>query len=98
MEVWLKELNPELCQLKLYVQAGAKDDKIVGLYQGCLKVRIACAPVDGKANLHIRDFFAELLGISKQKVHITSGLFAKRKLLVLELGMHAVEAKLLCKI
>jgi uncharacterized protein len=54
-----------------------------------LKVRIAAAPEDGKANEELRSFLAKLLDLPKRDVIIQSG--EKSKLKTLQLPLSAKE-------
>jgi uncharacterized protein (TIGR00251 family) len=49
---------------------GWEDDPQAGRI---LRVRIAAAPVDGKANAELRDFLAKTLGLPKSKVLLEKG-------------------------
>ena len=49
---------------------GWEDDPQAGRI---LRVRIAAAPVDGKANTELRDFLAKTLGLPKSKVLLEKG-------------------------
>jgi uncharacterized protein (TIGR00251 family) len=79
---WLSERVDSLW-LTVMVQAGAKRSELIGLYQECLKLRIAAPPVDGAANLAVVDFFAKLLKIKKNCIKIAKGEFNKRKVIAI---------------
>lgn len=49
---------------------GWEDDAQAGRI---LRVRVAAAPVDGKANAELRDFLAKTLGLTKSKVLLEKG-------------------------
>lgn len=49
-----------------------------------LKIRLAAAPVDGKANEALIEFVAGRLSIAKSKVHIRSGVSSRRKVIQVE--------------
>ena len=54
----LRATAVELCVLDLSVQPGAKHTGIDGLHDGALRVRLAAAPVDGKANSQLLAWLA----------------------------------------
>ena len=47
---------------------------IAGLLGGMLKVKLAAAPEKGKANQSLVEFLADVLGLKKNAIKITSGL------------------------
>jgi uncharacterized protein (TIGR00251 family) len=47
---------------------------IAGLLGGMLKVKLAAAPEKGKANESLVEFLADILGVKRNTVSITSGL------------------------
>jgi uncharacterized protein (TIGR00251 family) len=66
-------------QLDVRVQPRASKTEIAGVQDGRLKIRLSAPPVDGAANTACRDFLAELLGVSKSAVSLTSGEKAREK-------------------
>lgn len=65
--------------LRLRIQARASRDEFTGLVGDCLKVRIAAAPVEGKANVRLIGFLAEEFGTVKANVVLLRGHKAKIK-------------------
>lgn len=63
---------------------------IDGLIADALKVRIKCAPVDGKANKELVATLAEELGCAKSSVVFKSGETSKTKRILVK-GMSALE-------
>ena len=59
--------------LEVKVVPSASRTEIVGEKDGKLRVRVAAAPEDGKANLELRTFFAKLLGCSKSAAELVRG-------------------------
>lgn len=66
--------------MKLLIRAtpNAKRSEVLGWEDDAqagriLRVRIAAAPVDGKANAELRDFLAKTLGLPKSKVLLEKG-------------------------
>ncbi len=54
-----------------------------GLHDGCLRVRLAAPPVDGKANAALVAWLAEELGLPRRAVQVLRGDSARRKQLTI---------------
>lgn len=65
--------------LELRVQPRAARDGIEGLRAGRLRVRLAAAPVDGRANAALVDLLAETFGVRRSQVTIEQGLAGRDK-------------------
>lgn len=65
------------------IQPGASRSGLQAPQEGRLRLRIAAAPEDGKANNELRSFFAGLLGCAKRDVIIMSGEKSRLKTLSL---------------
>lgn len=61
------------------VQPRSSKNQISGVQAGELRVRLTSPPVDGEANRHCIEFFAELLGVAKRDVTIISGDTSRHK-------------------
>jgi len=59
----------------------ASRSEIVGEHDGALRVRIAAPPVEGAANEALVRLLARRLGVSRNKVKITSGQTSKLKII-----------------
>lgn len=70
--------------IKLFIQAKAKKNKIIGIYDGRLKLAIAAPPLEGRANREVQSFLASCLGLKKKEVTIVSGERSRRKTCALE--------------
>ena len=68
---------------------GASKSALGEISEGRLKVRIAAAPEDGKANEELRSFFAKALGIPKKEIVLETG--EKSRLKTLRLPISAKE-------
>ena len=69
--------------LQIYVQPKASKTKLVGLFDGCLKLAIAAPPVDGKANEEVVKFLARMLSIPARDIVIQAGAQSRRKRLLI---------------
>ena len=67
------------CQLQLLVSPNAKRTAAEGLHDGCLRVRLAAPPVDGKANEQLLDWLARELQLPRRSVRVKRGESARRK-------------------
>jgi uncharacterized protein (TIGR00251 family) len=66
-------------RINVYVQPRASKTAVVGMHDGCVKIRLAAPPVDGAANAALVEFVAEQMGVAKSRVRITAGLTSRRK-------------------
>lgn len=66
-------------RIHVYVQPRASKTAVVGMHDGCVKIRLAAPPVDGAANAALVEFVAEQVGVAKSRVRITAGLTSRRK-------------------
>ena len=65
---------------------------IDGLLGDAVKVRIRCAPVDGKANKELVETLADAFDLPKSRVIFKSGETSKTKRILLQ-GLSAAEVK-----
>lgn len=65
--------------LRLHVQPGARKTEIAGLHGNALKIRLAAAPVEGKANTALICFLAASLGVSRRQVELIKGAASREK-------------------
>jgi hypothetical protein len=73
------------------VVPNASKTEIVGwMADGCLKIKIAAPPVDGKANQELVSYLAKTLRVSKSEVEITNGLTSKKKTVRLPMERKAI--------
>lgn len=84
--------------LAVRAQPGAKKTAIVGVYgEGAaaqLKIAVQAPPVEGKANLALVGFLAELFGIAKNKVELVGGELSRSKVFLLRgVSAEQVETK-----
>lgn len=70
--------------LRVWVQPGAKKDGVVGLYQGCLKIRLGAPAVDNKANKALVRFVASILELKARQVTLQDGHASRQKTLLVE--------------
>jgi uncharacterized protein (TIGR00251 family) len=75
--------------IELKVQSGASKTETAGLKDGRLKVRIAAAPEDGRANAELRRFLAAALGCSRSEVVLLRGEKSRLKTVCVPLSCRA---------
>ena len=65
--------------LSVHLIPNASQDEIVGWVEGALKIRIAAAPVDGKANEALLRFLAKKLDLAPLELSLAGGQTSKHK-------------------
>ena len=74
--------------LTLYIQTGAKITEAAGLFGGALKIRLAAAPVEGKANSALIKFLAAQFDVPVGQVRLKQGGKSRHKVIVIHRSMH----------
>jgi uncharacterized protein (TIGR00251 family) len=59
--------------LDIKVTPGASKNEILDVREGRLRIRIAAAPEDGKANAELVSFLARTLDVAKKEITIVRG-------------------------
>ena len=75
---WLRELDGAI-ELTLHVQPGSRTTAVDGVHGGALKVRLAAAPVDGRANALLLRFIADAYRVPLRQVTLVRGTASRRK-------------------
>ena len=87
--------TPEGVVLNVRAQPRSSRAGIDGLVGDAVKVRIRCAPVDGKANRELVETLADEFGLAKSSVAFKSGETSKQKRILLRgVSAASVEARL----
>jgi uncharacterized protein (TIGR00251 family) len=78
-------------QIRLLIKAlpGSSKNAFAGVQDGRLKVKIAAAPEDGRANEELRSFLAKALRVPKKDVALTGGERSRLKTITLPLSAEA---------
>lgn len=84
--------TPEGIVLNVKAQPRSSKAGIDGLLGDAVKVRIRCAPVDGKANKELVESLADAFNLPKSRVIFKSGETSKTKRILLQ-GLSAAEVK-----
>ena len=88
--------TPEGVILNVRAQPRSSRSGLDGLIGDAVKVRIKCAPVDGKANKELIETLADAFGIAKSAVVFKSGETSKTKRLLLR-GVRAEHVREMLK-
>ena len=76
---WYRQETSGDLVFNLHIQPGAKKTEIVGLHGDALKIRLAAAPVDGKANASLAAYLAKQLDVPRSQVELISGAASRKK-------------------
>jgi uncharacterized protein (TIGR00251 family) len=71
--------------VQVKVVPGASKSEIAGIQGDALRIRIAAAPEDGKANAELISFLSKLLGCPKKEINLVSGEKSRIKTLSMSL-------------
>lgn len=66
------------------VQPNARRNEVVGFADGVWRLKIAAAPVKGKANRELVHFLCTLLGVTRGSITIVKGATSRRKLIAVD--------------
>jgi hypothetical protein len=83
---------PGGCTLSVRVHPGAKRNAITGAVGDALKIAIAAAPSEGRANAALIVFLAKRLDIPRASIEVISGSASRTKMLRIT-GITAAEAE-----
>ncbi|NLD67475.1 MAG: DUF167 domain-containing protein [Limnobacter sp.] len=81
--------SPGHWRLRLAVQPGAQRTLVVGIHDGCLKLRVAAPPVDGRANDEILRWLSKLLAVPRAQLRIVAGESSRRKSVAIDDALDA---------
>ena len=72
MPIWLKE-TAEGITLSIYCQPGAKQTRVVGVHDGCLKISIQAPALENKANQALIGWLSKQLRVQQKQIQLISG-------------------------
>ena len=81
--------------LAIHAQPGAKRTEVAGLLGDALRIRVAAAPIEDRANAALTAFLAERFGVPKKNVTLLSGRASREKRFAILGATLAPEAALL---
>ncbi|MDC0336083.1 DUF167 domain-containing protein [Pseudodesulfovibrio sp.] len=73
-------------RVTVWVQPGARETGIAGVYPECVKIRLKAPAVDNKANKALVVYVAKLLKLKKSQVVIETGQTSRKKRLALNIA------------
>jgi|SRR5690606_14488911 uncharacterized protein (TIGR00251 family) len=71
-------------KITIHAKPGAKQNSITSITDSEVSVQIAAPPREGEANTELREYFADVLKVSKGRVTLVSGQKSKSKVLVVQ--------------
>jgi uncharacterized protein len=89
---WLRATGPQASLLAVAAVPGAAKSALAGVHDGCLRIRLAAPPVDGKANDELVRFVAGLLQLPRRDVALERGPASRRKTICIALDAASVAA------
>ncbi|MCB1983988.1 MAG: YggU family protein [Burkholderiales bacterium] len=78
--------------LTLHVQPGAKRTEAIGLHGDALKIKLAAAPIEGKANAALLKYLAECFEVPQNQVLIRNGEKSRRKTVMILQSRHSPDS------
>lgn len=81
-----------MATLAIYCQPGARQTRVVGMYDGKPKVQLQAPPVDGAANAALIAFVAERCGVARSRVRILHGHTSRIKCVAID-GLNEAAAR-----
>jgi uncharacterized protein (TIGR00251 family) len=70
--------------LTLHIQTGAKNTEAAGLHGNALKIKLAVAPIEGKANAVLVKFIAKRFNVPLCQVILKQGDKSRHKVIVIQ--------------
>ena len=95
MDDWYRIVDNEI-HVAIKVIPNASKTEIVRAEQGYLRVRVAAAPEDGKANAELIAFISKAIGCAKQELFLSRGEKSRHKTLIAPLS-HRIQLETLVK-
>ena len=90
---WYRSDRDNNLVLTLHIQTGAKRTEAVGLHGEALKIKLAAAPIEGKANAALLKFLAKRFDVPLSQVALKQGAKSRHK--VIEIRQSACNPEVL---
>ncbi|MCB1934329.1 MAG: YggU family protein [Nitrosomonas sp.] len=78
--------------LTLHIQPGAKRTEPAGLHGDAMKIKLAAAPVEGKANLALLKYLADCFEVPRHQVVLKQGEKSRRKVVIIKQSKHSPDS------
>ena len=92
VEELVRKDAPEGVYFGVRVQPRAGRNKILGIHNGCLKLAVAAAPVEGEATRQCLRFLAEIFNVALPFVSLLSGAQSRNKVFRIA-GMESADCR-----
>ena len=76
--IWLKQ-TPTGIILNLHCQPGAKQTKVAGQHDGCLKISLQAPALENKANELLLAWLSKQLKVPQKQIQFVSGQNSRKK-------------------
>lgn len=76
--IWIKN-TPSGIVLTLHCQPGAKQTKVLGLHDDCLKISLQAPALENRANACLLAWLSKKLKIPQKQIQILSGQNSRKK-------------------
>ena len=76
--IWLNQ-TPNGITLNLHCQPGAKQTKVVGLHDGCLKISLQAPALENRANELLLAWLSKQLKVPQKQIQFISGQNSRKK-------------------
>jgi uncharacterized protein (TIGR00251 family) len=76
--IWLKQ-TPTGITLSLHCQPGAKQTKVAGLHDDCLKISLQAPPLENRANALLVAWLSKQLKVPQKQIQFISGQNSRKK-------------------
>jgi uncharacterized protein (TIGR00251 family) len=83
MSLQIKKCNNGI-QFSAYILPRSSQNKISGLHDNALKIKLTSPPVDGEANKMLIKFLAKTLKTAPANIFIVSGAMGRKKIISIE--------------
>lgn len=81
---WYRYDDANNLVLTLHIQTGAKNTEAAGLHGDALRIKLAAAPVEGKANTALLKFLANRFDVPLSKVILRHGDKSRHKVIIIQ--------------
>lgn len=81
---WYRYDDANNLVLTLHIQTGAKNTEAAGLHGDALRIKLAAAPVEGKANAALLKFLAKHFDVPLCQVMLKQGDKSRHKVIVIQ--------------
>ena len=76
--IWIKQSSTGIT-LNLHCQPGAKQTKVVGLHDGCLKISLQAPASENKANELLLSWLSKQIKVPQKQIQFVSGQNSRKK-------------------